>query len=119
MTTMEEDMLNIKGIDLDILKDIPNQVISAQNYISADQVNRNTKKTQPNIETVVQQKLQQNVSQNVSQKVINIEKIALLGLNIPKSTLFLIIILILIAFVIWYFNDSKKHKKKNENEDDD
>lgn len=49
---------------------------------------------------------------------LQIDTVCFLGINLPKSTFYLIIILICIAGVIWYMSgESKKKKNEEKNEE--
>ena len=49
---------------------------------------------------------------------INDDSFAIMGICIPKYTLYLIIVLIIIAVVIWYMSKDNKLKKKNKDDDE-
>jgi hypothetical protein len=50
--------------------------------------------------------------------VQNNDTFGIMGMNIPKSTLYFTIILILIAVAIWYMSGDKPKKKKKDEEDE-
>ena len=50
--------------------------------------------------------------------VQNNDTFGIMGMNVPKSTLYFTIILILIAVAIWYMSKDKPKKKKKDDEDE-
>lgn len=43
---------------------------------------------------------------------------AIMGMNLPKQTLYLLLVLLIIAIAIWYLGSPAKTKKKSEDEDE-
>jgi hypothetical protein len=50
---------------------------------------------------------------------IDDDSFAIMGMNIPKYTLYLIIVLIIIAIIIWYMSKDDRPKKKKKDEDEE
>ena len=48
----------------------------------------------------------------------NTDAFSIMGISLPKQTLYLALVLIIIAIAIWYMNREKPKKKKKHEEDD-